>query len=74
MTTTSLSSAKQETNTPANTDTATFANGCFWCTEAIFEELDGVISATSGYTDGHVKILPISRFAQAKRAMQKVYK
>lgn len=37
------------------TDTATFANGCFWCTEAIFEELDGVISAVSGYTGGHVK-------------------
>lgn len=37
------------------TETATFANGCFWCTEAIFEQLDGVISATSGYTDGHVK-------------------
>jgi peptide-methionine (S)-S-oxide reductase len=34
------------------TETATFANGCFWCTEAIFEELDGVISATSGYTGG----------------------
>lgn len=43
-------------NIPATgTDTATFANGCFWCTEAIFEELDGVISATSGYTGGHVK-------------------
>ncbi len=36
----------------SKTDTATFANGCFWCTEAIFEELDGVISATSGYTGG----------------------
>lgn len=35
------------------TDTATFANGCFWCTEAIFEQLKGVISATSGYTGGH---------------------
>lgn len=42
-------------NMPANTDTATFANGCFWCTEAIFEQLDGVISATSGYTGGHTK-------------------
>jgi peptide-methionine (S)-S-oxide reductase len=31
---------------------ATFANGCFWCTEAIFEQLDGVISAESGYTGG----------------------
>lgn len=36
------------------TEIATFANGCFWCTEAIFEELDGVISATSGYTGGNV--------------------
>ena len=34
------------------TDTATFANGCFWCTEAVFEELDGVISAVSGYSGG----------------------
>jgi len=34
------------------TDTATFANGCFWCTEAIFEELEVVMSATSGYTGG----------------------
>lgn len=31
---------------------ATFANGCFWCTEAIFEELEGVSGATSGYTGG----------------------
>jgi peptide-methionine (S)-S-oxide reductase len=37
------------------TATATFANGCFWCTEAIFEELDGVISATSGYTGGQTE-------------------
>ena len=33
--------------------TATFANGCFWCTEAVFEELSGVISAVSGYTGGN---------------------
>jgi peptide-methionine (S)-S-oxide reductase len=37
------------------TEIATFANGCFWCTEAIFEELDGVISATSGYTAGQTE-------------------
>jgi peptide-methionine (S)-S-oxide reductase len=36
-------------------DTATFANGCFWCTEAIFEELKGVASAVSGYTGGHTE-------------------
>lgn len=37
------------------TDTATFANGCFWCTEAIFEQLEGVYSAVSGYTGGQVE-------------------
>lgn len=36
-------------------DTATFASGCFWCTEAIFQELDGVSSVESGYTGGHIK-------------------
>ena len=35
-------------------DTATFATGCFWCTEAIFEELKGVIKVISGYSNGHV--------------------
>jgi len=35
-------------------DTATFGTGCFWCTEAIFQELDGVLKVTSGYSGGHV--------------------
>lgn len=32
---------------------ATFAGGCFWCTESIFEKLDGVSEAVSGYSGGH---------------------
>ena len=45
--------SKNQNALPA-VETATFANGCFWCTEAIFEELEGVISATSGYTGGEI--------------------
>jgi peptide methionine sulfoxide reductase msrA/msrB len=37
---------------PAQTAEAVFAGGCFWCTEADFEKVDGVIDAVSGYTGG----------------------
>jgi peptide-methionine (S)-S-oxide reductase len=36
-------------------DTATFGAGCFWCVEAIFQQLRGVMSVVSGYSGGHVK-------------------
>jgi peptide-methionine (S)-S-oxide reductase len=41
-------------DTDLKTDTATFGTGCFWCTEAVFQELDGVLKVTSGYSGGHV--------------------
>ena len=34
---------------------ATFAGGCFWCTQADFEKLNGVLKVTSGYTGGHIE-------------------
>lgn len=36
-------------------ETAVLAGGCFWCTEADFEKLDGVIKAVSGYSGGQTK-------------------
>ncbi len=37
---------------PSDTRTATFAGGCFWCMEEAYDEVDGVLSATSGYIGG----------------------
>ena len=44
---------QQETVVYGKLDTATFAAGCFWCVEAIFERLKGVKEAESGYAGGH---------------------
>ena len=41
--------AKEDTNLQK----ATFAGGCFWCTEADFEKLPGIVNVISGYTGGH---------------------
>jgi peptide-methionine (S)-S-oxide reductase len=49
---------KKETATmlssTAKLDTATFGTGCFWCTEAVFQQLEGVEKVTSGYSGGTV--------------------
>jgi peptide-methionine (S)-S-oxide reductase len=57
--TTGLSGNDAVTKTPgkpgAAREYATFAGGCFWCMEAPFDKLPGVVSVTSGYTGGSVK-------------------
>jgi peptide-methionine (S)-S-oxide reductase len=35
-------------------ETATLGGGCFWCLEAVYDEMDGVVSVESGYMGGHV--------------------
>jgi len=39
---------------PQGTEVITLAAGCFWCTEAVFLRIPGVLAATSGYMGGHV--------------------
>ncbi len=58
-------------------DTATFAGGCFWCVEASFEQIKGVVSAVSGYAGGekstaHYKLVSSGRTNHAE-AVQVFY-
>lgn len=52
-----IASARGEEATmpESKTETAIFGGGCFWCMEAVFEQIPGVKKVTSGYTGGRVK-------------------
>lgn len=45
-------------DTLQQTDTAIFGAGCFWCVEAVFQRIEGVVKVESGYAGGHVKNPP----------------
>lgn len=53
-TTTTTTNFQMEMN-DSNLETITLGAGCFWCVEAVFTELKGIRSVTSGYMGGHVK-------------------
>ena len=42
-------------------EVATLAGGCFWCLEAIYKRVKGVLEVVSGYSGGNIKIQPMNR-------------
>jgi peptide-methionine (S)-S-oxide reductase len=53
----SLAAPAQTTNVMSTNkiETATFGGGCFWCMEAVYERLPGVMSVASGFAGGHTE-------------------
>jgi len=50
----SMNQTEKKEQTATGLQTATFGAGCFWCTEAQFQQLDGVVKVESGYSGGFI--------------------
>ena len=56
---------------PVHSETATLGGGCFWCLEAVFEQLQGVQSVESGYSGG---TMPNPSYRKSVRALPAMWK
>ena len=52
--------------------TCYFGGGCFWCTEAIFKNISGVVSIFPGYMGGHVKNPHTKKYVKEIPVMQRL--
>ena len=62
-----------QSNMDRQQETITLGAGCFWCVEAIFESIPGVISAQSGYAGGHIKNPAYREVCQVEPDMRKLF-
>src|SRR3989344_6858672 len=60
----------EKTAIAGKTEIATFAGGCFWCMEAAFQEVPGVLTAISGYTGGNAENPTYDRVLSGKTGHQ----
>lgn len=51
----SLMAQNKNVNATSKSDTVTLGGGCYWCVEAVYEQLDGVIKVESGFSGGTIK-------------------
>src|SRR4051812_6165019 len=63
---------KPATDLPADKSgspaTAVFAGGCFWCAEAVFEQINGVSDVVSGYAGGTKETATYEKYAESNHA------
>lgn len=50
-----MSSSPGSSTSPSSFETIVLGGGCFWCTEAVFDRVDGIVDVESGYSNGQVR-------------------